>query len=93
MIWPIIQRILFSLLWLLETLFIARAVLSFVAMGVSHPTFHRIYGVIRAIAEPFLSPIRRLLDKIPFLQGLPIDFSPIVALMILSFIGNVIRWL
>lgn len=93
MIWPIIQRILFSLFGLIELLIVARAVLSFVAMAVTNSTFHRIYNGIRAITESILLPIRRLLEKIPFLQGLPVDFSPLVVLLILSFLGNVIRWL
>ncbi len=93
MIWPITRQILFSLFGLLELLIVARAVLSFVAMAVTNSTFHRIYGMIRAITDPILQPIRRLLDKVPFLQGLPVDFSPLVVLLILSFLGNVIRWL
>ncbi len=93
MIWPITQRILFSLFGLLELLIVARAVLSFVAMVVTNSTFHRIYDLIRALTEPILWPIRRLLEKIPFLQGLPVDFSPLVVLLILSFLGNIIRWL
>ena len=88
-----IRYILHSLLGLLELLIVLRAVLSFVAMAVSNDMFHRIYRVILSITEPILMPIRRLLDKVPFLHGLPIDFSPLVVLLILSFVGNAIRWL
>lgn len=89
----IIKNILYTLFGLLELLIVARAILSFVAVAVSNPTFHRIYDVILKITEPILMPIRKLLEKIPFLQNLPIDFSPLVVLLILSFLGNAIRWL
>ena len=93
MTWIIIKRILFSCFGVLELLIIARAVMSFVAITVSNSVFHRIYDVVRTLTEPFLKPIRILLSKIPLLEPLPIDFSPVVVLLILSFLGKVIQWL
>ncbi len=93
MTWIIIKRILFSCFGILEFLIVARAVLSFVAMAVSNSTFHRIFDAVQWLTEPFLKPIRKLLAKVPFLMSLPIDFSPVVVLLILSFLSRVILWL
>ena len=93
MTWIIIKRILFSCFGILELLIIARAVMSFIAMTVSNSTFHRIYDIIQSLTEPILMPIRKLLSKVPFLETLPIDFSPLVVLLVLSFLGKVIQWL
>ncbi len=93
MTWIIIKRILFSCFGVVELLIVARAVMSFIAMAVSNSTFHRIYAVIQSLTEPILMPIRKLLAKVPFLEALPIDFSPLVVLLIISFLGKVIQWL
>ena len=93
MTWIIIKRILFSCFGVFELLIVARAVMSFIALAVSNSTFHRIYDIIQSLTEPILMPIRKLLSKVPFLEALPIDFSPLVVLMILSFLGKVIQWL
>lgn len=93
MTWIIIKRILFSCFNILELLILARAVMSFVAMAVSNSVFHQIYDGIRMLTEPVLRPIRFLLSKVPFLEALPIDFSPVVVLLILSFLSRVLQWL
>ncbi len=93
MTWIIIKRILFSCFGVLEFLIVARAVMSFVAMAVSNSVFHRIYDAVQWLTEPFLKPIRKLLAKVPFLASLPLDFSPVVVLLILSFLSRVIQWL
>ena len=93
MTWIIIKRILFSCFGVFELLIVARAVMSFIALAVSNSTFHRIYDIIQSLTEPILMPIRKLLSKVPFLEALPIDFSPLVVLLILSFLGKVIQWL
>ena len=93
MTWIIIKRVLFFSFGVLETLVIVRAVMSFIALTLSHPVFHRIYGIIQSLTEPFLKPIRMLLSKVSFLESLPIDFSPVVLLLILSFISKAIQWL
>lgn len=45
-----------------------------------------IYDVLFKLTEPVLAPIRRMLMKIRFFSNLPIDFSPIVLMIILSLI-------
>lgn len=93
MTWIIIKRILFSCFGVFELLIVARAVMSFIAMAVSNSVFHQIYHIIQSLTEPFLKPIRLLLSKVPFLEALPIDFSPVIVLLILSFLSRVIQWL
>ena len=93
MIPGILKNILYALFGLIEFLIMSRAIMSFLAMAVSHPIFHRIYDVVVVITEPILHPMRRLLEKVPFLQQLPIDFSPLAVLLILSFLGNALLWL
>ena len=93
MIPVILKNIVYALINIFEFLVVARAIMSFLSVMVSNPVFHRFYGIICAITEPVLTPIRKLLEKIPLLQQLPIDFSPLVVLLILSFLGNAIIWL
>lgn len=59
----------------------AAVILSWLPLGVDNP-FVRL---IRAITEPVLAPVRRLL---PSAGGL--DFSPIVVLILLQVIRNVL---
>lgn len=93
MIPVVLKNVAYALINIFEFLIVARAIMSILVAMVRHSAFHRIYDVILAITEPVLAPIRKLLERIPFLQQLPIDFSPLVILLILSFLGNAIIWL
>lgn len=93
MIPAILWNLLHAILGILELLILARAILSFIVSAISSSVIHRIYEIILTVTEPLLMPIRTLLDKVPFLQQLPIDFSPVVLLLLISFVGNAILWL
>ena len=41
------------------------------------------------IVDPLLDPIRRLLR--PYASGMPFDISPLVLMMLLNFLGRIIR--
>lgn len=71
--------ILVRLLDLYSLVIFAAVILSWLPLGVDNP-FVR---VIRAITEPVLAPVRRIL---PTAGGL--DFSPIVVLVALQLIRN-----
>ncbi len=58
---------------------IARAVLSWVSPDPHNP----IVRIINQLSEPFLFPIRR---RVPYFSG--IDFSPIIALLIIFFLNE-----
>lgn len=77
-----------ALLNVLSMLILIRAILSFFARAGG--AVYKIYNAIGIITEPILEPIRRLLYKIPALSGLPIDFSPIVALLLISLIRSLL---
>lgn len=49
-----------------------------------------ITDLIYNLTEPLLSPIRELLKKSPLGQGLMVDFSPIILVLILSIIERIL---
>ena len=52
--------------------------------------FNKFMSALNTIVNPVLDPIRNLLSKIPFLNSLPIDFSPIAAFLLCEFIVSLI---
>ncbi len=58
---------------------IARAVLSWV----SPDPYNQIVRIIHQLSEPILFPIRK---RVPYFSG--IDFSPLIALLIIMFLDN-----
>jgi YggT family protein len=46
--------------------------------------------IVGGIVDPLLYPIRKLVAKSPFGGGMPLDFSPIIALILLMIIRNVV---
>ncbi|MGF7185039.1 YggT family protein [Desulfitispora alkaliphila] len=75
-----IVRTAFSVLtWLI----IARVLLSWIRLNPYNPVVKFIYE----FTEPILAPFRRIM---PSLGGLPIDFSPILALFAIRFVEMLI---
>ncbi len=60
----------------------ARAILSWVMPDAEN----NLTRFLWTITEPVIYPVRVLLDKIPFLQEMPIDLSFIVTFLLLSII-------
>ena len=58
-----------------------RAILS----RVSEPDESTLYGILFTVTEPVVAPVRALLARFNFLQDLPLDFSPMIAMVILTF--------
>lgn len=81
-----IRMFLGALLRVYELLFIARALLSWFPGANAGGIGEFLY----AVTEPILGPIRELLWKIPFLQGMPIDFSVLVAYLLIDVIRSII---
>ena len=52
--------------------------------------YNKVYRFLCSICDPVLNPIRELLNKVSFFQGSPIDFSPVVVMLILSFLLNLL---
>ena len=57
--------------------------------GEGHPSVHRFYELLSKATEPLLGPIREVLSPVSMRIGL--DFSPIIALLILQFIARLLR--
>lgn len=82
----LIRGFLGALLRVYELLFIVRALLSWFPGGNTGGIGEFLY----AVTEPILAPIREVLWKIPFLRGIPIDFSVLVAYILIDVIRSII---
>ncbi len=65
----------------------AEAVMSWFVQGFS-PNMRKVYMLIRQLTDPFLMPIRKILQPIAYRTR--IDFSPIAAVLLLQFIARVL---
>ncbi len=52
--------------------------------------YNKFYRFLSAICDPVLAPVRALLQRIPFLQRVPIDFSPVILLYLLHWLARII---
>ena len=77
MLIPIILNVVLSIFYLYELLIFARCILSFI------PFHNKVVEWVYMATEPVLSPCRKLMDK--FNVNLPIDFSPMIALLLMQF--------
>lgn len=84
-----IIRAVGSLFRIFEFLIVANALLSWFPFVWQNPTLSRIADVISRLTEPLLKPVRKLLAKTP-VGGMPIDISPIIAILILGFLQNIL---
>lgn len=66
-------------LMLIQTAMLIRAILSWFMLD-----GNRFVDFLHAVTEPFVYPIRRLLQKMNWLQGTPIDFSFMLTYLIIS---------
>ncbi|MBO5092422.1 MAG: YggT family protein [Clostridia bacterium] len=81
--------ILMSLLSVLQTVLIVRAICSWIP-PVRNSKF---FGFLQTITEPLLAPIRALLHKISWLRNLPIDFSLLVLFIMIEFAITLLAYL
>ncbi len=51
-------------------------------------TVYKIRQVLSLVTEPIVSPIRKLLS--PITSGIGIDFSPVVAIILIDLVGGII---
>lgn len=77
-----IQVTVEAALTVLELAVFIRCLMSFLAPD-SDSFFSRL---VFTITEPFLAPIRALFDKIPAMANMPLDFSPIVLVVVISIV-------
>ncbi len=82
-------RAVSSLFKIAEFLIIANALISWFPLFWQNPTLSKVMQMISTLTEPLLKPVRKLLSKTP-VGNMPIDISPIIALLLLSFLQNIV---
>lgn len=78
-----------SLFRIMEFLIVANALASWFPMLMQNPTMMKIVGMINFLTEPLLKPVRKLLSKTP-VGNMPVDISPVVAILLLSVLQNIL---
>ena len=74
---------------LLYLLILVRVFLSWVP-AIAHTA---IGGIVYALTEPIMGPVRRMMDKSPLGGGMMLDFSPVIALFLLDIIQMILLYL
>ena len=70
------------LFWVYDILVIVRVVMSYLRTPSYTSPWLRVWAFVYAVTEPLLAPIRRALAR--YTRGSPLDFSPLVLLLLLS---------
>lgn len=82
----IIYNALYKLISIIIGLIFVNAILSWFP-GASTS---KIGYFINMLTEPVISPIRKLMVKFKFLRSLPVDFSPMVAMLLLILLQQIL---
>ncbi len=88
LIFAAFAKILSALLGVMEILIVVRAVLTWIS-----PTGGRWMDFLFWVTEPFLEPIRALFERWGFFRHSPIDFSPLIAVLLLGLSSALLSWL
>lgn len=81
----LIKVALYYLLNVVNLILVVRCIVSWLPLG-----YNRFTEILYTLTEPFLAPIRRLLQKTMGTSSMYIDFSPIVAFLLISLIQRLI---
>ena len=84
-IWALIKTALYYLLEVVNLILIVRCVISWLPLG-----YNRFTEMLYTLTEPILAPIRRLLGKTMGGRTMFVDFSPIVAFLLITLIQRLI---
>lgn len=82
----LIREILYIAVRVLDTLLLVYCVFSWFIRD----PYNKFYAALCKICDPILAPFRALLSKISFLRSAPIDFSPVLLMLVLSMLLQVI---
>ncbi len=74
------------LIRIIDWIILIRVLLSWIPLDRDNPIVKIVYG----LSEPLLYPIRQLLKKSPLGEGMMLDFSPIILLLILQVIQGIL---
>ena len=89
MIADLISIVLQQTIRLFDLVLIVNVLLSWFVQSTPNMAVRNIYLWTSQIVDPLLAPIRRLLR--PYMSGMPFDISPLVLMMLLNFLGRIIR--
>lgn len=82
-------RALSAVMNIMTLMIVARAVLSWVPMGVGGEFMYKLKNMLYQLTEFLIAPVRSLLNRTP-LGNMPIDFSPVIELLAIQIIGSVL---
>lgn len=74
------------LLWALQLLMFARAILSWLPIDEDSPTL----TFLHAATEPFILPVRSILERFEFFASSPLDLSFFVTFLLISFLQSIL---
>ncbi|MCX8129971.1 MAG: YggT family protein [Clostridia bacterium] len=82
-----VYRAIDLLLMIIEYAILARVIISWVPV----PKDNQFIRLLYQVTEPVLAPIRGLIERSAMGRNMMIDFSPIIAFILINIVRNVIR--
>lgn len=82
----LVVRAVFALIQLLNLLIFVRCILSFIPQTLYTKPGH----LVVILTEPILAPCRKLLMRFEFARNLPLDFSPLLAWLLLGLLSRLV---
>lgn len=82
-----LYRTVIMVLQILEWAIFARVIISWLPI----PKDNRFIRLLYQITEPILAPIRALIQKSSIGKNMMIDFSPLLAFLLIGLVRNMIR--
>lgn len=82
-------RAIYLLTNLLSILIVARSLMSWIPLRGGN----KLTSFLVTMTEPVLAPIRHLLSKFAFAREMPVDFSPVIAIIVLYIINMLLSLL
>lgn len=79
----VVVNVAVILIWVLQAAMFLRAIMSWIP-GLDENKFG---DFLYAVTEPFIVPIRAILDRIPLFQGFPLDMSFLFTYLLLSLLS------
>ncbi|MBQ7320940.1 MAG: YggT family protein [Clostridia bacterium] len=79
----VVVNVAVILIWVLQAAMFLRAIMSWIP-GLDENKFG---DFLYAITEPFILPVRAILDRIPLFQGFPLDMSFLFTYLLLSLLS------
>lgn len=74
---------------IITLLIIVQVIASWLPFLYNNEIAAKILDMVNALVEPLMKPVRRLMQKTP-LGNMPLDFSPIIVLLLLELLQTVI---